>query len=101
VDAYERGLRAEIANVQLERERDEALAENEYMLRMLCEALGEQYEFPSDNPSEPPYRMDWPRILGTVRGRTRVWSDLMKRAEEVDAEWLREYRGRSSRTRRD
>lgn len=62
-------------------------------LRQLCEALGEPFETPGDGRFEPPYRMTWDRALDIVRGGTKVWSDLLGRAAEADADWLNDYRG--------
>lgn len=61
-------------------------------VRELCDALSEPYETPSGHRMEPPYRMTWERALDIVRGRTAVWSALLRRAETVDADWLHQYR---------
>lgn len=72
----------------LEDDRDEQAEIDQVHARLLCEALGEEYE--------PRNRDEWRRtfaeMLPLVKARSDAWRTLLTRVEEADPEWLAAWR---------
>lgn len=55
----------------------------------LCEALGEPYETPDGHGMRA---YTWPEIVSLAASRDKVWRRLLHRIEEVDPQWLDQWR---------
>lgn len=84
------GLMAAAGDYKARAERAEAALDrmDKQHARVICEALGEQYE--------PNNRDEWERsfeeMLPYVKARSDAWRALLARIEVVDPEWLDEWR---------
>lgn len=71
--------------------RDELLqATEQHHTEQVCSALGLPFESPDGHGTR---RYTWYEVLDNVRGRTAMWGKLLRRAEQVDSQWLNELRG--------